>query len=415
MSVALVQPIGEIRVIDMVPWCHLSNVIFRRVSENSCESRKFMAAEKEDTSGRFYRMALSRFLPEGEPVKPGPKPGSPAVNDALLRQREIVDAQVAEILADIPQTRLRYLIDGMIPANQVHLLAGPSGGGKTTLAFQMLSSMITGEPFLGRWTRKVKVAYVSGDRPAESVLETQDRCGVTFPIFSAVDENLVGEDLLTKIFPRLTAICNGERPDVIYIDGFTAFVPGGFLNNYAIVAKWLASLQRWAHKMRVTIIGACHATKTREGEKFTNPRQRIAGSVAWAGFSETVLIIEPLDDDKAKDKRIVHILPRNHAEENMILRFNAEGRLILPEKVAHQETLTAFIMDGLLEKFKLGDTILYSKYRDDALAKGVSLRTFNRQLAKYVETGKLVKAGKGTYVYSEPSKPAETTEEAIIQ
>lgn len=349
-------------------------------------------------------------------MKTGPKPGSKAPNDALARQREIVDAQVAEILADAPQeTRLRYLIDGMIPANQVHLLAGPSGGGKTTLAFQMLSAMIKGEPFLGRWTRKVKVAYVSGDRPAESVLETQDRCGVTFPIFSAVDENLVGEDLLTKIFPRLTAICNGERPDVIYIDGFTAFVPGGFLNNYAIVAKWLASLQRYARKMRITIIGACHATKTKEGEKFTNPRQRIAGSVAWAGFSETVLIIEPLDDDKAKDKRIVHILPRNHAEENMILKFNAEGRLTLPDKVVHQETLTAFIMEGLLDKFKLGDEVVYSTYRDEAMGKGISLRTFNRWLAKTVELGTLVKTGKGVYVYSKPSESTEAPPTPQVQ
>ena len=349
-------------------------------------------------------------------MKPGPKPGSPAPNDALKRQKEIVDAQVAEILADVPQeTRLTYLVDGMVPANQVHLLAGPSGGGKTTLAFQMLEAMRTGEPFLGRWTRQVNVAYVSGDRPAESVLETQDRCLVSFPVFSAVDENLVGEDLLTKIFPRLTAICGGVRPDVIYIDGFTAFVPGGFLNNYAIVAKWLASLQRWARKMKVTIIGACHATKTKEGEKFTNPRQRIAGSVAWAGFSETVIIIEPLDDDKDKAKRIVHILPRNHAEEQMILKFNEQGQLTLPEKVVRAESVTAFIMDGLLEKFKLGDTVLYSKYRDEALAKGVSIRTFNRWLAKAVEEGKLVKTGKGTYVYSEPSELAETAEETVVQ
>lgn len=338
-------------------------------------------------------------------MKPGPKPGSKAPNDALTRQREIVDAQVAEILADAPQeTRLRYLIDGMVPANQVHLLAGPSGGGKTTLAFQMLSAMTTGEPFLGRWTRKVAVAYVSGDRPAESVLETQDRCKVSFPIFSAVDENLVGEDLLTKIFPRLTAVCGG-RPDVIYIDGFTAFVPGGFLNNYAVVAKWLASLQRFARKMKVTIIGACHATKTKEGEKFTNPRQRIAGSVAWAGFSETVLIIEPLDGEADKAKRVVHILPRNHAEETMFLKFNAEGMLMMPEKVVHQETITAFIMDGLLGKFKLGDQVVYSKYRDEAMAKGVSLRTFNRWLAKAVAEGTLVKTGKGLYVYSQPSEP----------
>lgn len=327
-------------------------------------------------------------------------------NDALSRQKQIVDAQVEEILADAPRpSRLKYLIEGMLPANQVHLLGGPSGGGKTTLAFQMLSAMSKGEPFLGRWTTPVKVAYVSGDRPAESVLETQDRCEVSFPIFSAVDENLVGEDLLSKIFPRLSAVCGG-RPDLIYIDGFTAFVPGGFLNNYAIVAKWLASLQRYARKMKVTIIGACHTTKTKEEEKFTNARQRIAGSVAWAGFSETVLIIEPLDDEKDKAKRILHILPRNHQEETMFLKFNSEGQLVLPEKVAHSETITEFIMDGLLANAKLGDELVYSTLRDMAISKGIGLRTFNRWLAKYVGEGKLVRERKGVYVFSESSEPA---------
>jgi hypothetical protein len=301
----------------------------------------------------------------------------------------------------------------MIPANQVHLLGGPSGGGKTTLAFQMLNALISGEPFLGRWTRKVNVAYVSGDRPAESVLETQDRCGVSFPIFSAVDENLVGEDLITKIFPRLAAVCGGERPDLIYIDGFTAFVPGGYLNNYAIVAKWLASLQRWARKMKITIIGACHTTKVKEGEKFTNPRQRIAGSVAWAGFSETVLIIEPLDDEKDKAKRVVHILPRNHAEERMFLKFNSEGKLTLPDKVVHQDAVAAFIVDGLFDGCKLGDEIIYSTYLDAALAKGVSRSTFDRYIKKLLEEGKLARSKKGVYVYS--SDPAEAAEGSEVQ
>ena len=219
---------------------------------------------------------------------------------------------------------------------------------------------------------------------------------MSFPVFSAVDENLVGEDLITKIFPRLTAVCGG-KPDVIYIDGFTAFVPGGFLNNYSIVAKWLAGLQRYCRKMGITIIGACHTTKTKEGEKFTNPRQRIAGSVAWAGFSETVLIIEPLDDEKAKDKRLVHILPRNHAGENMILKFNAIGQLTLPDKVAQAQTITSFVMDGIMEQLKPGSQVLYSYLHDQAIAKGINPRTFNRWLVKSVEDGFLRKEKRGVY------------------
>jgi len=96
-----------------------------------------------------------------------------------------------------------------------------------------------------------------------------------------VDENLVGEDLITKIFPRLAAVCGGERPDLIYIDGFTAFVPGGYLNNYAIVGSG-SRPSTMGTEDEITIIGACHTTKVKEGEKFTNPRQRIAGP--WLGL-----------------------------------------------------------------------------------------------------------------------------------
>lgn len=312
--------------------------------------------------------------------------------------REKADAECEAILADAPPPgRLPYLIEGMLPAGQVHLLGGPSGGGKTTLAFQMIKALETGTPFLGRQTRQVKVAYISGDRPSLSVLETQDRCGVGFPVFSAVDEKLECEDLITKIFPRLPAVTGG-KPDFIYIDGFTAFVPGGFHNNYSIVAKWLAGLQRYCRRMGITILGACHTAKTKQGEMFTNPRQRILGSVAWAGFSETVLIIEPLEDEKAKDKRVVHILPRNHSGENMILKFNAEGQLQLPDKIAHAETITSFIMDGIIEGLIPGDQVLYSFLRDSAVNKGVNLRTFDRWLAKFVDDGKLKREKKGIYV-----------------
>lgn len=341
---------------------------------------------------------LARYLKENLPMN---KTGNGGLL-ATKKLRDLADAEAAEILADVPEpSRLPYLIEGMIPAGQVHLLGGPSGGGKTTLAFQMLGALVKGEPFLGRQTRQVKIAYISGDRPTLSVLETQDRCGVSFPVFSAVDENLVGEDLITKIFPRLTAVCGGEKPDVIYIDGFTAFVPGGFLNNYSIVAKWLAGLQRYCRKMGITIIGACHTAKTKEGEKFTNPRQRIAGSVAWAGFSETVLIIEPLDDEKAKDKRIVHILPRNHSGENLILKFNSIGQLTLPDKVAQAETITSFVMDGIMSQLKPGTQVLYSYLHDAAIAKGVNARTFNRWLVKSVEDGSLRKEKRGIYVVTQ--------------
>ena len=289
---------------------------------------------------------------------------------------------------------MKYLIDGLLPENQIHLIGGPSGSGKTTLMFQMQQSLTTGVQFLGRKVnRTVRWAYVSGDRTAESVGETQARCGVAFPVFSLVDENLIGEDLCGKIIPRLTHVY-GYRPDFVYVDGFTSLVPEGKFNDYKTVARWLGGIQRYCKMKKIVVMGACHTTKTKEGEKFLNPRQRIAGSVAWAGFSETVMIIEPPDDHREDHLRVLSLLPRNQASEHIRLRFNQGGILVMDESEERRDMAADFILSEMLVP---GGSIEYQVLLSAAGAKGVSRTSLDRWLRGLVESGGLVREKKGVY------------------
>ena len=86
--------------------------------------------------------------------------------------------------------------------------------------------------------------------------------GIDFPVFSLVDKNLVGGDLVNIILPQLTKHY-GYKPDFIFIDGFSAMPPEGKFNDYLNVAVWLAGLQRYCTSKGVTILGACHTTKTK--------------------------------------------------------------------------------------------------------------------------------------------------------
>ncbi len=296
---------------------------------------------------------------------------------------------------------IEYVIEDLFPKGQVHLIGGPSGGGKTTLMFQMYEALTTGADFLGRRTAKVKWAYISGDRTARSVQETQLRLGVEFPIFSLVDHNLIGESLVVKVIPRLTHLY-GYRPDFIYIDGFTACVPGGkSLNDYGSVSKFLGELQRYCFNKEITILGACHTSKTKEGERLLNPRQRIAGSVAWAGFSDSVIIIEPPDHARDDGQRVCSLLPRNHPGEEIYLHFdNSTGRLVIggDNKNFGAQALAAadFILPSLMEADPNG--ILHSQTMwHIALEKGFSRRTFERWLARMVEDKKVFRIEKGQY------------------
>lgn len=296
---------------------------------------------------------------------------------------------------DYPQHKgkLEYVIEDLLPSHQVHLIGGPSGSGKTTLMFQMYKAFEKGDLFLGRSTKPVKFAYISGDRPARSVGETQGRLGVDFKVYSLVDRDQVGADLANEILPALTKFY-GYKPDFVYVDGFTALVPGGEMNSYSHVAKWLGSLQRYCEKHTITILGACHTTKAKEGQKFLNPRQRIAGSVAWAGFSETVIIIEPPEEDEVGNQRRVMLLPRNHPGEILMMHFNEEGVLCLPESHANREEEAAFIMVDLLPN---GGRFNHGDLWTEAKEKGVPRRSFDRWLATMIEQKLIRRIKKGVY------------------
>lgn len=292
--------------------------------------------------------------------------------------------------------------EGLFPKRQLHLIGGPSGSGKTTLVFQMYQALtsLPGGPystFLGRKTEPVAWAYVSGDRTARSCMDTQKRVGVSFPVFSLVDQMLVSKDLKMDVLPRLTKFY-GYRPNFVYVDGFTSLCPGGKINEYHIVAHWLADLQRFCETKAITILGACHTTKTKEGNGFTNPRQKVLGTVAWASYSESMVIIEPDDKDKSASRRTVMLLPRNGGTETVMMRFSDSGRLVpATEDAVQTET---FLLQGLLNELDIkdGEEIYYLRIWAKAKDKGVSRRTFDRWLGKAVKDGNIKRVKKGVYI-----------------
>lgn len=303
----------------------------------------------------------------------------------------------------------QYIVERLLPKGRVNLIGGPSGSGKTTLVFQLFEALSKNEPFLGRKTTPVNWGYISGDRSAESVHETMRRVEVHFPVFSLVDNDLVGQDLITKIIPRLRAVI-GHTPDFLYIDGFTALTPQGKINDYAITAKWLAQLARYCARFKVTILGACHTTKTKQNEMFTNARQKIAGSVAWAGFSESVIMIEPPEKfPRGSDgsERMITFLPRNYPQEVLEARFNSKGRIELVEEEAEEDELIKptrqlkmdAIAQGMMFDKNPGDVLEYAILKAFAMGAGASRSSFDKWVKAQVDIGYFQRADKGEYLY----------------
>lgn len=69
-----------------------------------------------------------------------------------------------------------FLIDEIMPANEVHLICGASGSGKTTWTFQeFLAEWQAGRSVSGHASHPVPYVYIALDRTRASVTRTLER------------------------------------------------------------------------------------------------------------------------------------------------------------------------------------------------------------------------------------------------
>lgn len=73
--------------------------------------------------------------------------------------------------AELPEQRVEWLVEGLIPAGGVTLVAGESGTYKTWLALCLARGVATGTEFLGRTCREAPVLYLDRENPAALVRE----------------------------------------------------------------------------------------------------------------------------------------------------------------------------------------------------------------------------------------------------
>jgi hypothetical protein len=136
-----------------------------------------------------------------------------------------------------------------------------------------------------------------------------------------------------------------------------------------------------------------HSPKMKEDAEYLNPRQRISGSVAWAAFSSTILLMEPLITEEVKTApvRRLYVLPRNRVEFHRDYQFNSEGRL-----VEIQDELMETLFVAFLESKKPGDLFTRADV-EDRFAGKLASATITRYLQKAVADGRIERLKQGVY------------------
>lgn len=262
-----------------------------------------------------------------------------------------------------------FLIDKVFPHPDIHIICGPSGGGKTTLLGQMLQVWSQGGLWFGHQCYPLPFAYISGERTKRGVTRTLERLGLDQKKFT-----VVGSTELPKGITLAGAVAAAlkRKPDarVFIVEGLVRFVPGGKISDPHVVLNFLVDMQRICEAKGVSFLLVTWSPKQKEGERYTNPRQQAMGSVAFAGCCETIVLIEPY---KEEEIRAVSILMKNSKDEYYYMAFDGANGALKQIAAPGQQSLSikeyilnfdngfVFAPDDLADSFPEMNRKLFSK------------------------------------------------------
>ena len=299
---------------------------------------------------------------------------------------------------------MNYLFPPYLPAGQVHVLAGSSGTGKTTLLTQALA-----DPRI-TWGR---VLYVGADRTMESYLQLQVRLGLTLPptirFFSLVDEmgKRIGAaslraDRITKLLDSqstdslfslmwIEKLLRDAPADTVILDPAAPLLEISNFNDMRQVSRCMVFMAAWARHLNCTIILVFHTNKTKKDGDFLNVMNRISGSHALLGYASTKALLCSKDE---LDNGPALVLQGQHFADTVLFLARSEyGALFIttPDTKEAEEALDCpllvyFPPDG-------------APIDPDALAKASSIphRSVFRQLKTLVDSGLVTKSSRGLY------------------
>jgi len=231
----------------------------------------------------------------------------------------------------MPPTIPTYLIDLILPAFEVHLLAGTSDAGKTRWLFHMLLEWEQGHeifPGQGLQSNPVPWVYVAGDRTERAAIRTLADMGLNpsqIPLIPAFGSS-------HKSIPQIIECAKSKGAHLIVIEGFQKFIEGP--GQSRDVQEFLENMSGYTdptQKGGCTILGVVESPKLKPHERYEDARQRVSGVSAWGYYSNTIFLIERNKADlKAgidSPSRTMFVCPKQGKRLTLAGGFDSAGHL----------------------------------------------------------------------------------------
>lgn len=213
-----------------------------------------------------------------------------------------------------------FLVDPILPKHEIHLLAGPTGAGKTRWMFQWLLEWQEGQTIFGYRSHPVKWVYASADRTAVSARRTLESMGIpvnAVDLIPAWDRGMTISQIVDEARLR--------KAEFLIVESFGSFVQHPATSN--IVKGFLQAISSTLRTAQMTMLGVMESPKMKPHERYSNPRQRISGVASWGHFAETIMLVEPIPGKEASPERTITVCPRNGPVILQSAVFQNDGRL----------------------------------------------------------------------------------------
>lgn len=287
---------------------------------------------------------------------------------------------IANIRAEPPRLP-QFIIDFLLPQNELSLCAGHGGAGKSQLALQAAVSIALGLPFLGNKTIQSRVIFISAEDTAEIVryridiicqelsIDPQVVAGNLMILDATVDPSLFEEQngnkaKVTTKYSKLLGYIESFRAEVVIIDNASdTFDANENVRSY--VRGFLRALKQ----LKATVLLLAHVNKkTADGHGGT---QNYSGNSQWHNSSRSRWFLENKDT----------LLTLSHEKSNYGKLAAPISLVRSPNGVLAPVSANPFQAHAQDKAATLGLLVLIDRlYKQDdfvAPAKNVMKRTFN--------------------------------------
>jgi RecA-family ATPase len=291
------------------------------------------------------------------------------------------------------------IIDSIIPAEEVSILAGASGAGKTTLIMQLLTALQANALVWGHAGRpNLRLGYIAADRTWKSYQKTAALANLdlgAIQVRALVNDAAINlHDFERSPIDELERLIGTMLPvDLIVVDPLVVFL-GVDTNKYHLNAARLIRLNRLCMANKVTLLGTHHATKARSDFSFKRAQDRISGTSALLGFTSTQLFLASPEETGRSDGYYEWHIVSHHAPAKIILLTRENGSF---EYVGEESTGPQSLTDRMLGLFFKEQASLTRQDVQTALKPYASRATIDRLLAGSVESKVLMRDKYGSY------------------